>query len=168
MGQHSARRGGFAGGAGGALAEQFVAAVFPRTGHTPKHRIDDEEYAAFVQRAIRGLEARAIENPFLLPLVRELEDRMREVQNVVIATNADRYEVDPRRGASLGEVSRLLGMSKQSVSERRAKGRASMLARIASAGVARFSEARREREVRERAVDTAVVALADFRARRAS
>lgn len=149
------------------LADRFFAAT-KGAGYKPKHRIDDEEYVAYCYRIVRALEARAIENPFILPHVVELQARLAEVANVVIAANADRYKVDPRRGASMMECARLLGISKQSASERRKNGAAALLARIAAAGVARFSEAKRERERMDAATESAVVALDDFRARRSA
>lgn len=149
------------------LADRFFAAV-KGAKYEPKHKIDDEEFVVMMFRMVRALEERAINNPFILPHVAQLEARMREVQNVVIASNADRYNTDPRLGASMMECARLLGMTKQSATDRRKKGAATLLARIAGAGVVRFSEAKREREMIQRATDSAVASLDDFRARRSA
>lgn len=130
-----------------------------------KSRITDEEYGQFLMRAIRAWEARVIENPEMLGQNEMMIQRFKEITNVVIAANAERYALDPALGASMAECARILGISKPSASERRARGVAKMAERIDRAGAIRFSEARREREALTAAHDHAVVQLADYRAR---
>jgi hypothetical protein len=95
-----------------------------------------------------------------------LAQRLNEVANVAIAENARRYAVDPRRGASMMECARTLGITKQSASERRRTGDRIIAERLAAAGAARFAEAARERAAIERAQAYAVASLAEYRARR--
>lgn len=147
------------------LSERFLAVL--RGGRTPSRKIDDEEYAMFLMRAIRAWEARVIENPQLLPTNELLVQRAREITSVVIAANAERYARDPRSGASMKECARTLGIEPSSASERRKRGRAIMADRIARAGAVEFSEAKRERAAVEAAADHAVTSLAEYRARHA-
>lgn len=136
----------------------------------PQRRSDrvteDAAFVAMMLRMIRALEARTIENPENLPQVLALGQRLNEVVSVAIAANAERYQIDPKMGASMAECARILGMTKQSASERKARGVAIMGDRIDRAGAIRFAEAKRERDVIEAAHETAVRALADFRARK--
>lgn len=147
------------------LSERFVLAVRRRE---PKHTIDGSEYVAMLWRMIRALELRAIDDPELLPQAVALAQRLDELVNVALAANAERYAIDPRRGASAAECGRILGASKQAASQRRARGKAIMAARVAAAGAIPFAEAKRERAAIEAAAEHAVTNLADFRARRAS
>jgi hypothetical protein len=146
------------------LSERFIHAVRRRQ---PKHTIDGTEYVAMLWRMIRALELRAIDDPELLPQAVALAQRLDELVNVALAANAERYAVDPRLGASAAECGRILGASKQAASQRRARGKAIMAARIAAAGAIPFAEAKRERAAIDAAAEHAVVNLADFRARRA-
>jgi hypothetical protein len=79
---------------------------------------ENDQYVAMLQRMIRGLERRAIEDPALLAQVILLAQQLAEVPNVVIATSRTRYAADVFSAPSAGEIARLLGMSKQSASER--------------------------------------------------
>lgn len=88
-----------------------------------KRVTENAQYVAFVQRAIRGLEARAIEDPSILAEVIMLAQRLAEIPNVVIATSAARYATEgPYAAPSAGEIATMLGMKKQSASERRKIG----------------------------------------------
>jgi hypothetical protein len=147
------------------LVERFIRAVRRRE---PRHTIDGADYVAMLWRMVRALEARTIDDPELLPQAVALAQRLDELVNVAIAATAERYSVDPRRGVSAAECGRILGASKQAMSQRRARGRALMAARIAAAGAIPFAEARREREAITAAAEHAVANLADYRARRAS
>lgn len=147
------------------LSARFLAVLRPGTRKTPKHPIDDEDYGLFLMRAIRAWEARVIGNPELLAQNETMLQRFREIANVAIAANAERYAVDPRKGASMAECARILGISKPSASERRARGMAIMNERIDRAGAVRFSEARREREQLAAAHAQAAVQLHEYRAR---
>lgn len=156
------------------VSDRFIRAVRRRE---PKHVIDGADYVAMLWRMIRALELRAIDDPELLPQAVALAQRLDEVVNVAIAANAERYAIDPRLGASAAECGRILGASKQAASQRRSRGKAVMLARIAAAGAVpltpkgapEFSvEAKRERAAIDAAAEHAVTYLADFRARRAS
>jgi hypothetical protein len=66
------------------------------------------------------------------------------------------------------ECARLLGISKQSASERRARGTEIMSARIKAAGAVKFGEAKREKEAITAAAEHAVVSLAEYRPRHAA
>ncbi len=148
------------------LSDRFLDVL--RGGRTPKHTIDDAEFGEMLMRMIRAWERRVIENPEMLAQNELMVQRFREITNVVISVNADRYAVDPRRGASMAECAAILGISKPSASERRARGRAIVAERVAAAGVAQFAEARHEREALAAAHDHAVTHLADYRARHAA
>jgi hypothetical protein len=147
------------------LAERFLRTIRRRD---PKHTIEDEEFVAMLWRQLRAFEARTIDNPENLPQAVALARRLDELVNVALAANAERYAIDPRRGASAAECGRILGASKQAASQRRARGKAIMAARIAAAGAIPFAEARRERQAISAAAEHAVVSLAEWRARRAA
>ena len=147
------------------LSARFLAVLRPGTRKAPKHPIDDEDYGLFLLRAIRAWEARVIDNPELLATNEVMVARFREITNVAIAANAERYALDPRRGASMAECARILKISKPSASERRARGVAIMGERIDRAGAVRFSEAKREREQLDDARAQAVTYLSDYRER---
>lgn len=125
---------------------------------------EDDQYVAFVQRAVRGLERRAIDNPAILAQVIMLAQQLAEIPNVVIATSAARYSNDPFSAPSAGELARLLKMSKQSASERRAKGDRTIFER--QMGIETMPQ--RERAARTRAANYADEMLAEFIARRDS
>lgn len=149
----------------GTVSELFLGVIRPARRDPDKAPIEDGEYVQMMWRMVRAMEARTIENPEMLPQVIALAQRLAEVVNVAIAANAERYSVDPRRGASMMECARVMGISKQSASERRARGVALMGERIDAAGAARFSEAKREKAAIEAATEFAVTNLAEFRAR---
>lgn len=146
------------------LVDRFMSAVRRRA---PKHEIDSEEFLMFAWRIMRAAEARAIDDPEMLPQLVALAQRLDEAVNVAIAANAERFAVDPRLGASAAECGRILGASKQAASQRRARGKAIMAGRIAAAGAVPFAEARREREAIAAAAEHAVTYLADWRERKA-
>jgi len=87
-----------------------------------KRVTENADYIAFLQRGIRGLEARAIDDPSILAEVIMLAQRLAEIPNVVIATSAARYSNDPYSSPSANEISAVLGMSPQAVSQRRKIG----------------------------------------------
>lgn len=156
------------------LSQRFLAVLAPKPrktkdGDKPVERtpIDDEEYGLFLMRAIRAWERRVIDNPEMLAQNELMVQRFREITNVTIAANAERYARDPRAGASMAECARILGISKPSASERRGKGVEIMAARVDAAGAVRFSEARREREALVAAHEHAVSNLDAYRARHA-
>lgn len=153
------------------ITDQFIATVRPaRPGPDRPARpvVENEEFVAMLWRMVRALEARAIEDPTLLTQVVALAQRLSEITNVTIAANAERFAIDARRGASMAECARVLGISKQSASERRARGVAVMSQRIDAAGAVRFAEAKRERAAITAAAEHAVSSLADYRARHAA
>jgi len=147
--------------------DAFLARIRPaRT--TDRPMVENAEFVAMLWRMIRALEARTIEDPELLTQVLALGQRLAEVVNVAIAANADRFKIDPRRGASMSECARLLGITVQSASERRARGVAIMGDRIDRAGAVRFAEAQRERAAMTAAAEHAVTYLAAYRERRSA
>jgi hypothetical protein len=149
------------------LTARFIAVLRPSR-RPAKTKIDDADYAAFMMRAIRAWEARVIDNPEMITANEAMAARFSEITAVAIAANAEWYAIDPRLGASMSECARILGISKPSASERRKRGKTIMETRIAAAGVARFSEAARERHALEVAAANAADELADFRHRRAA
>lgn len=147
------------------LTGRFAAMIKPTRRNPDRPVTEDQDFVLMLWRQVRALEARAIENPELLTQCLALTQRLSEVVNVTIAANAARFAVDPRRGASMAECGRLLGISKQSASERKQRGEAVMAARIEAAGAVRFGEAKREREAVQAAAEHAVVNLDAYRAR---
>jgi hypothetical protein len=146
--------------------ERFSDLIRPRR-RDPERVTENSDYLAMLWRMIRALEARAIDDPEVLPQVIALAQRLAEVVNVAVTVNAERFAIDPMMGASMAECARVLGISKQSASERKARGREVIDARVEAAGAVRFSEARREREAIETAAQFAVTQLAEYRARHA-
>lgn len=146
------------------LSEAFVAMISPRQ-REGRRVVEDAEFIAMLWRMIRALEARAIERPENLTQVVALAQRLAEVVNVAVAVNAQRFKIDPRRGASMLECGRALGIGKASISERRATGERIIAARHAAAGVTRFGEAKREREAIDAAATHAATSLTEYRAR---
>lgn len=130
--------------------------------------VEDQQYALMLLRMIRALEARVIERPENLPLVLGLQERLAEVANVAIAVNAERFALDPTLGASMAECGRAIGVSKQAASQRRERGERAIAIRLEEAGVTRFAEAKRERELVETTTQQGVISLADYRARHAA
>lgn len=94
-----------------------------------KSKIENGDFIAMLQRMIRALEIRAMEDPSVLAEVMMLAQRLAEVPNVVIASSAARYALDRYASPSAGEIAGMLGMTKQSVSERRKIGDRTMMER---------------------------------------
>lgn len=87
-----------------------------------KRVVENDEFVAMLQRMIRALEQRAVNDPAMLAQVIMIAQRLAEIPNVVISTSAARYAMNPYRAPSAGEIARLLGMAKQSVADRRKLG----------------------------------------------
>lgn len=149
------------------ISDRFLQMITPRRRNPDRAPVEDQDYLEMLWRMIRALEARAANNPEIIIQMIALDQRLAEACNVAIAISAERYQVDPKLGASAGEIARLLGITKQSISERRARGRAVMAERIDAAGATRFSEAAREKAAIVKAQDHAVTSLAEYRARHA-
>lgn len=148
--------------------DTFASLLAPR--RASKQAYDDAEIVAWTQRLIRTVEYRACGNAELLPQMIMLAQRLSEAVNTAIAVHSTRYAEDRTRGASAGECARAIGITPQSVTDRRALGIAAIHKRLAlaedSAGVTRLTEARREREARSAASDFALSVLEDYRIRR--
>lgn len=127
--------------------------------------VEDEDYLEMLWRMVRALEARAANNPEIIIQMIALDERLAEACNVAIAISAERFAIDPKLGASAGEIARLMGISKQSVSERRQRGREVMERRIAASGATKFSEAARERAAIRAAAEHAAQAMPEYQAR---
>jgi len=113
----------------------------------PRNVTEDEQYVAMLWRMARGLERRTIANPELLTQVAALAQRLSEVVNVALYASAVQYDTDPYAAASMGECARAMGITRQSASDRKAIGRATVEARLEPARLGqRFAEAKRERE----------------------
>jgi hypothetical protein len=157
------------------LVDRFLSAVRRRQ---PKHVTENFSFVAMLWRQLRALEFRAIDDPELLPQLVAMGQRLDEMVDVVIASNALRYDTNPSLGASAAECGRILGhKSKQTTSYHTIKGRAIIARREQLAGAVPIndkgnpeysSEARRERAAIELAAEHAVTTLADWRARKAS
>lgn len=132
---------------------------------TTKTPIENDEFVAMMQRMIRALERRAINDPAMLAQVLVLAQQLNEITNVVISQSADAYAIDPYKAPSMMEIARLLGMAKQSASDRRKVGQRIIAARLALAGLADFSQARRERAAREAAAKHAAEAMPEYTGR---
>lgn len=128
----------------------------------PRRVTEDDQYVAMLQRMIRGLERRAIDNPAILAQVLLLAQQLSEVTNVVIATSAARFSNDPFSAPSAGELARMLKMSKQSASERRKTGDRILFER--AMGVETMPQ--RERAARTKATNYAEEKLASWLERR--
>lgn len=83
---------------------------------------ENDRYVSMVARMVDALERRATDDPSILPEVSLLAERFGEIIPAVVATSAARYKQDPRRAPSAGEISRLMGVTPQSISETRKKG----------------------------------------------
>lgn len=147
------------------LSGRFLAATASVRRRPARPPVENAEFLAGLWRLVRALERRTIDDPTLLPQAVALAQRLSEVTNVAIAANAERYEIDPKLGASMAECARILGISKQAASQRRALGKGLMLGRIASAGAIPFAEAKREREAITAAATHAVTVLSEYRAK---
>lgn len=124
--------------------------------------VENDDYVAMMQRMIRALERRAIEDPAILMHVILLAQRLSEITDVVIATSAARYSNDPYSAPSAGEIGRMLNMSKQSASERRKRGDRTLFER--QVGIETM--ARRERAARTLAAKHAETTLSSWLTRR--
>lgn len=155
------------------LTARFLAATTPaRTKRKKKPEpqpVENEEFLAMFWRMVRAFERRMIDDPTLLPQADQLRERLAQAVNVAIYANSERYNVDPRFGASQAECGRILnGISKQAASQRGQRGKALMLARQAAAGAIPFADAREEKRIIVATASEAVTILADYRARKAA
>lgn len=148
--------------------ERFAATIAPQRRNPDRAPVENAEFLAMIWRMLRALESRAINDPEMLPQIVALAQRLAEITNVAIATSAARYAVNPFAAASMAECARVLGITKQSASERRNRGDQVIAERVTAAGAARFSEAARERQAIESAREHAAVSMADYRARHAA
>lgn len=123
---------------------------------------ENDDFIAMMQRMIRALERRAIDDPSVLAQVIMLAQRLAEIPNVVIATSAVRYSNNPMAAPSAGEIARLLGMTKQSASDRRKIGDRILTDRA----LGEVPMSQRERAARTRAARHAEDTLASWLERR--
>lgn len=130
----------------------------------PRRVTEHDDYVAMLQRMIRGLERRAIDDPAILAQVILLAQQLAEIPNVVIAVSAARYSNDPMSAPSAGEIAKLLRMTKQSASERRKVGDRVLFER--QMGVETMPQ--RERAARTRAAKYAETELSGWLQRRAT
>jgi hypothetical protein len=150
------------------LAEQLAAAKpAPRAPRKTTRVTENSDYVAMMQRMIRGLEERAIADPAMLAQVLELQHRFDEIVNVVIATSADTFKVNPYAAPSMAECAKVLGIAVPTASARRKVGMRIIADRLAAKGVASLSMAAREREARIQAEKRAAEAMPEYTARRA-
>jgi hypothetical protein len=129
-------------------ATTFVEALEQET-YEPRNVTENDKFVAMMQRMIRALERRAIDDPAMLPLIVMLEKRLTEVANVVVATSAAKYGRNPLSSPSMLECAKLLQIGKSSISQRRAIGDRILAERLEAQGVTSFAAAARERKARE-------------------
>jgi hypothetical protein len=141
--------------------------MFTKTPKAPKVKrtVENDEFIAMMQRQIRALEIRAIDDPAILAHVLLLAQQLNEITNVVIAKSADTFAVDPFKAPSMMEIARLLGMKKQSASDRRKVGQRIIADRLALAGLGNFTAARRERAARAAAAKHAAETMPEYTGR---
>lgn len=129
----------------------------------PKRPVEDADFLAMLQRQLRALEVRALNNPEVLAAVVDvLQPRLAEIPNAVIAQCSARYADDPRSAPSAGEIARLLGISAPAASQRAARGERILFERSMGEG----SIPQRERAARTKAQRRAADQLAGWLARR--
>jgi hypothetical protein len=124
--------------------------------------VENDDYIAMMQRMIRALERRAIDDPAILMQVILLAQQLAEITNVVIAVSAARYSNNRFSAPSAGEIGRMLGMSKQSAGERRARGDRTLFER--QVGIETMAQ--RERQARTLAAKHAESTLTSWLTRR--
>jgi hypothetical protein len=127
--------------------------------------VENDKYMAMMQRMVRALERRAIDDPAMLAQVLVLAQQLNEITNVVIATSADAYRADPFKAPSMMEIARMLGMTKQSASDRRKIGDRIIGERLAMLGVTGMTQARRERNARQAAAKHAAETMPTYTGR---
>lgn len=127
-----------------------------------KRVTENDDFVAMLQRMHRTLERRAIDDPAILAQMILLAETLSQSVNVVIATSASRYSMNPMASPSAGEIAKLLGMSKQGVSDRRKTGDRVIMDRALGGETAPV----RERLARGRAQKHADAALAAWMDRR--
>lgn len=127
-----------------------------------KRITENDQFVAMLQRMIRALENRAIDDPAILAQVLMLAQRLAEIPNVVIATSAVRFANNPLAAPSMAEIGRLLGMTKQSASDRRKIGDRIIMERALDIDPI----PQRERAARTRAAKHADETLAEWITRR--
>lgn len=123
---------------------------------------ENDDFVAMLQRMHRALERRAIDDPSFLAAMILLAEQLSVSVNVVIASSAARFAMDPHAAPSAGEIAGMLGMKKQSVSERRKRGDRELFERQ----MGDDTMARRERLARDRARKHAETTLAAWLERR--
>jgi len=131
--------------------------------------IETDRMVAAMQRMIRALEERCIDDPAALPQVILLAQQLSDITNVTIARCMAKRAAVSRTEAqyaapSGNELATLLFMTPQSVTDRRKLGDRLLVER--AMGQTTISQGERQR--RSAAAAHAETALADFRARLAS
>lgn len=127
-----------------------------------KKTVETVEFIAMMQRQIRALERRVVDDPANLAHVLLLAQQLSEVVNVTISESAERYALDPRNAPSMAECASILGIKKQSASDRRKIGDRIREERLAAAGVESFAAAKRERAARQAATEYAEQAAPEW------
>lgn len=128
----------------------------------PKRVTEHADFVAMIQRMVRALEARAIDDPTILAEVIMLAQRLAEIPNVVIALSSAQHKIDARSAPSAGEIARLLGMTKQSAGERGKVGQRILFER----SMGEDTIPQRERAARTKARRHAETTMAEWLARR--
>lgn len=127
-------------------------------------RVEDDKFVEMIQRNIRALEERAVDNPVILAQVIMLAQRLSEITNVVIAQSATRYSINPMSAPSMKELARMLKMEPSSASQRRKLGDRVLFER----SMGQETMTQRDRAAQTRAANHADESLASWLERRES
>ncbi|WP_143591296.1 hypothetical protein [Thermoactinospora rubra] len=114
----------------------------PQRRKRTKSIVETEEYVAFLHRVIAALAARLADDPAGLVHVEALRDQLRDAANIAIAVNQER---PGPAGYSYAELAKILGISREAIFQRAAKGRALLAAERERLGVVSLRERRQAR-----------------------
>lgn len=117
----------------------------------PRPVVEHDQFIAMLQRQLRVLERRAIDDPAILAQVLMLAQSLAEMVNVVVAVSSDSHKIDPMAAPSMREIARMLGISAPSAQQRVDNGQRTIMARLEALGISSLALAQREREAREAA-----------------
>lgn len=133
----------------------------------PSSPVENDRYIAAMQRQIRGLESRAIEDPAILAQVVMLAAQLSDVANVAIAVSSDSHKIDPKSAPSMNECAEAMGIKKSAAMYRVQEGQGIVNKRMIDANLGVLSLARQEKAARQAAAEHAEKALTEWKGRRA-
>lgn len=133
---------------------------------SPRPVVETDQFIAMLQRQIRQLERRAMDDPAVLAQVLMLVQSMAEVVNVVLAVSSDTHKIDPMAAPSMRECAKVLGIEPGSAYDRVKIGQRIVMERLEALGVSSLALAQREREAREAAKKHAAETMPKWSAQR--